>query len=133
MRKKYYSLLKRAKEKNLELNLSYEDYHKLKLSDCTYCGVSELFLKFYCELLKVNTPFMTIDRKDNNLGYTKENCVSACFLCNKIKGNFFDFDEMCSIGKVYVYPKLKKFEQEAHENFADWCEYNVVLDDEFNF
>jgi hypothetical protein len=131
MRKKYYSLVRRAKDKNLPLNINYEEFVKLKLGDCVYCGVSELFLKFYCELLEINTPYLTIDRKDNNQGYVRDNCVSACFLCNKIKGNFFTYEEMVSIGKNYVYPKLKKFEQEAHELFAEWCEMNVDLNDDF--
>lgn len=130
MRKKYSSLVLRAKEKNLELNLTFEEFKKLKLDDCHYCGVSELLLKFYCEVMRINTPFMTIDRKNNNRGYTKENCVTACFLCNKIKGNFFSYAEMLEIGKIFVNPKLKIFEKEATEVFGEWCENNVFFDED---
>jgi hypothetical protein len=130
MKKKYSALLIRAREKNLELNLTFEDFRRLKLDDCHYCGVSELLLKFYCDVMGINTPFMTIDRKDNNQGYTLQNCVTACFLCNKIKGNFFSYQEMVEIGKIFVQPKLKVFEKEATESFGEWCEYNVFLEED---
>ena len=34
-----------------------------------------------------DTPFLRngIDRIDNNKGYTKENCVPCCDICNRIK------------------------------------------------
>lgn len=131
MRKKYSALLLRAKEKNLDINLSYEDFKKLKLEDCHYCGVSELLLRFYCEVMNINTPFMTIDRKNNSKGYTKDNCVTACFLCNKIKGNFFSYKEMVEIGKIFINPKLKVFEKEATEAFGEWCDNNVFFEDEY--
>jgi hypothetical protein len=130
VRKKYASLIRRAKENKLDVSLSYNDYQFLKLSDCEYCGVSELLIKFYCEILKVNTPWITIDRKDNNRGYLKENCVASCFLCNKIKGSFFSFEEMLEIGSRYVKPKFQKFEKEAYESFSEWCELNVLTEEE---
>ncbi len=129
MLKKFNSLKSRAKRKNLPVTISYEYYRQLKLGDCFYCGVSNMLLKFYCELLNVNTAWMTIDRKNNDLGYTPDNVVSACFLCNKIKGSFFSTEEMKEIGEKYVAPKFKKFEQEAYENFGEWCEYNVTIDE----
>jgi len=73
---------------------------------------------------------MSIDRKDNNKGYTSDNVTSACFLCNKIKGSFFSYEEMKEIGAKYVYPKFKKFEQEALDSYQDWCEDNVYQNDE---
>jgi hypothetical protein len=131
MKTKYRSLLKRAKERNLEVTLSYNSFKKLKNDDCYYCGMSSLFIKYYCDILNINTPWATIDRKDNSKGYTEDNCVAACFLCNKIKGNFFNQEEMKQIGIQFVQPKFKLIEKEAFEAFAEWCEYNVILDDEY--
>jgi len=99
------------------------------MDDCYYCGVSGMLLQFYCEVMEINTPWMTIDRKDNLKGYLVGNVVPSCFLCNKIKGSFFDVEEMKKIGKQFVAPKLKKFEDEAIEAFGEWCDYNIDLDD----
>lgn len=130
MKAKYAAMLRRAKLKNLPVDLSLSDFRDIKLGDCDYCGVSELLLKFYCKVMSINTPWMSIDRKNNELGYSKENCVSSCYLCNKIKGSFFTYTEMKDIGEKYVRPKMIYFEKEAHESFKEWCEDNIFFDDE---
>lgn len=127
---KYRSLVRRANSKKLEVSLTFDQFRNLKLQDCDYCGISEILIKFYCDKLNVNTPWMSIDRKDNDLGYTLDNCVSSCFLCNKIKGSFFTYEEMKDIGRNYVYPKFKKFEEEVFEEFQEWCELNVMSSEE---
>jgi hypothetical protein len=43
---------------------------------------------------------VTTDRVDNNKGYSLENCVAACFECNRIKSNKFTETEMMLIGKT---------------------------------
>ena len=49
---------------------------------------------FYCNNIN-NT--LGIDRIDNNIGYTKENAVSCCGICNRMKMNstFNDFLNRC--------------------------------------
>ena len=131
MRQKYSSLKRRAKKRGLNCDLSFEQFSYLKKSDCHYCGVSEKFIQFYCELLKVNTPWISIDRKDNNKGYVYDNCVAACYLCNKIKGSFFSFKEMEEIGEKYVAPKFKAIEQEANELYSEWCTEHLFLEEEW--
>ena len=132
MRKKYNSLKSRAKKRKIPVTISFEYFKHLKLSDCHYCGVSSMLLQFYCEVMNIRTPWMSIDRKDNELPYSPDNVVPCCFLCNKIKGSFFTEEEMKKIGKEFIAPKLKKFEDEANEAFDDWCDnrYYSDLDDE---
>lgn len=124
MRKKYHSLRARAKKRNLPVTISFEYYAQLKRDDCHYCRVSNILLQFYCEVMGINTPWMTIDRKDNDVGYVPDNVVPSCFLCNKIKGSFFTEEEMCAIGVRFVAPKLKNFEDEAFDAFGEWCYTN---------
>ena len=131
MRKKFSSLKSRAKKRGLPVTISFDDYCYYKMGSCHYCGVSNLFLKFYCEVMGIGTPYMTIDRLDNLKGYIPGNVCGSCFLCNKIKGSFFNEEEMLRIGREFVAPKMKLFEEEAMEAFRDWCEDNVLLDDDF--
>ncbi|MDB4330447.1 hypothetical protein N9948_01865 [bacterium] len=120
MRGGYNSLKRRAKQKGLSTSLSFLEYAHLKRQDCCYCGVSNLLLKYYCQVMRINTPFMSIDRADNRRGYTKENSVAACYLCNRTKSSFFNYEEMCKIGKMFVAPKLKIFEKQAEEAYREW-------------
>lgn len=70
-----YSKLKTmAKHTNRVMSLTLEDFLKLRLKPCHYCGGS---------LPPTGTG---VDRRDNNLHYTKENSVPCCSLCNSLKG-----------------------------------------------
>jgi len=119
MRSKYYALKRRATQNNKLVTITFDEFKNIKTDNCYYCGVSNYLLMFYCGLMGINTPWMTIDRKDNNKGYTPDNVVPACFLCNKIKGNFFTEEEMLRIGKEFVAPKLEKFKAEAWDAFEN--------------
>lgn len=59
---------KAAKRKGLEHNLTYEDISRLASGPCSYCGESEIR--------------MTLDRVDNEGGYTEGNVRAACIRCN---------------------------------------------------
>jgi hypothetical protein len=65
---------------------------------CSYCGNHNLM--------------MTLDRKDNSIGHTRENVVPACCRCNLVRG------EMPYEAWLLVAPSMKlAFEQGA---FTDW-------------
>lgn len=70
---------------NIKFDLEYTDFEKLINGECYYCGdikSNKLIKKNY-------KPFYYngIDRVNNEIGYTKENCVSCCEFCNKAKRN----------------------------------------------
>lgn len=74
-----------AKKRNVKFDLEYTDFEKLINGECYYCGdvkSNKLIKKNY-------KPFYYngIDRVNNEIGYTKENCVSCCEFCNKAKRN----------------------------------------------
>ena len=52
-------------------------------------------------------PKIDLDRKDNNLGYVKDNLCICCYLCNRTKSNFFTYDEMMVIG-INIRKLMKK-------------------------
>lgn len=62
-----------AAEKGLQFSVSRTDFDRLLARDCHYCGASELL--------------MTLDRADNDVGYTLENIVPACIRCNLLKAD----------------------------------------------
>lgn len=61
-----------AKRRGLEFTIGYYEAKDLLASPCHYC----------------NWPAPNgIDRVDNAVGYTTENCVSCCVFCNMAKGS----------------------------------------------
>lgn len=78
-----------AKRRNLDFNITFEDFMDLWENSCFYCGS------------KIDG--IGIDRKNNNVGYTVENIVPCCSECNMAKG-FRDYNSFINwIKKVYEF------------------------------
>lgn len=65
----------RALKKNLEFNLTKEEFEYLCLKKCIYCSRDS-----------TQQNKSGIDRINSNLGYFKENCQPCCSECNYMKG-----------------------------------------------
>jgi hypothetical protein len=75
----------RARIRGLQFLLTESEFYDLAQGCCFYCGEAP---EAYGE--GVYSQFFVrngIDRQDNDLGYTAENCVSCCTFCNKAKSN----------------------------------------------
>lgn len=48
-----------------------------------------------------------LDRVDNRVGYSVDNCVSCCAMCNKAKGSLSYYDFLALVGRVYRYLLVK--------------------------
>ena len=74
---KYSEYKTNAKRRDLEFNLTLEEFKTFWQKDCSYCG----------------DPIITvgIDRIDSNKGYILENTISCCKICNLMK-NKYDAD-----------------------------------------
>jgi 5'-deoxynucleotidase YfbR-like HD superfamily hydrolase len=87
----YNKLLYKAEKDNHTVTLSYEDY--LVFTDtetCHYCG-AEIY---WCKTkVRKKAEGHNLDRKDNSLGYSIENCVVCCGDCNRTKGDRYTYDE----------------------------------------
>lgn len=73
-----------AKYRNLEFNLEKDIFKKLILSNCHYCGTPPSNFcnpKNYYGSIYYNG----LDRKDSSKGYTEENTVTSCYICNRAK------------------------------------------------
>ena len=107
----FQSFKQSARQRGLTVELSLEQFWFFRNGRCRYCGVSSDLLARYSGEQKLRTPYMTIDRIDNAKHYVPDNCCSACFVCNRMKGNILSADEMQEIGARYVRPKWEKFQE----------------------
>jgi len=87
-----------AKKRNLEWNLSVEQFENFISKNCYYCNSipKQTMYSDANKCQKSKCIYNGIDRIDNNKGYTLENCVTSCKRCNYFKhidpqGDFFSW------------------------------------------
>lgn len=83
-----------AVSKDREWQLSLEQFERLVQSPCVYCNEID------------SKGFNGIDRIDNMLGYTKENCDPCCSMCNYMKQDYSKEEFLRKISLIY-----NKFEE----------------------
>jgi len=78
---RWYAKRANALNRGLEFTLTDYDVQRILTSPCFYCGVK--------------TEKVEIERFDNEIGYTSDNCVASCGHCNRTKsqihGSVFQF------------------------------------------
>lgn len=84
LQNKYLKYITGAVRRDYKFRLSPQQFTKLCLSNCYYCG-------------DVPKPYNGIDRVKNDIGYLPENCVPCCTTCNRMKmgSSEVDFVEQC--------------------------------------
>ncbi len=80
---KYQTYKDSAKRRNMIFDLTKDDFETFWQKPCFYCD-SEI-------------ETIGIDRKDNNIGYTLDNCLSCCKICNlgKHTSTYEEYIEHC--------------------------------------
>jgi 5-methylcytosine-specific restriction endonuclease McrA len=79
---KFSTLKARCRKRGLEIVLTLDEFAALNALPCEYCeGV-------------LPATGYGLDRKDNNLGYTRDNSVPCCYRCNTMKGAYLTHAEM---------------------------------------
>lgn len=96
-----YSRLKcTANHNSKPISLTYEDFLSFtKITKCHYCKSDIVWMMYGTN--RTSSAYY-LDRKINESGYSKENCVVCCTNCNKVKSNHMSYDEMIKLG-----PSLK--------------------------
>ena len=83
-----------ATRRGTEVDLSYEEFLEFtKVVVCHYCGDPIDWTGRDYNWRKSFKSGHFLDRKDNTLGYSKDNCVVCCKDCNFGKGDRFSYDE----------------------------------------
>lgn len=92
-----------AKRRNLNFNLTSEQFAEIVKQPCHYCDS-------YSIDRNIKSRGNGVDRKNSEIGYTKENCVPCCATCNFVKNNMNYGDFVQYIKKLYN--KTKWYEME---------------------
>lgn len=102
-RAKYNELVKTCRRRNLKLTLTFSEFLKFtRIKTCHYCFNIinwEPFTK--TQDGKIISRSYNLDRKNNNLGYTKQNCVVCCWKCNSAKGNRYSYEEWFAMTSIF--------------------------------
>lgn len=83
-----------AAKRGYAFSLTFEDFLPLFHGKCNYCGKLDA---------------RGIDRVDNSVGYVKENCVSCCEICNKMKWKFTQQDFLKQVKQIYESSNLENY------------------------
>lgn len=112
----YRNYMDSASKRNHSFTLSKEEFIGLTSQDCHYCGekplrsVRRAHLGTNSHKRGMNGDYLYngLDRVDNTLGYTLENCVPCCWPCNELKNrrSYKEFTEL--VWKIAKNLKKKK-------------------------
>lgn len=92
-----------ASKRNLEFNLSLEQFRNLVIGDCFYCGSAPMNERKLQHYSNQTFRYNGIDRLDNDKGYVFSNVVSCCRICNKAKLNLTVKEFIVHIEKIYMF------------------------------
>jgi hypothetical protein len=111
-----------AKYRGLEFNLTMQQAEVFFKSNCHYCGTEPKQVKKHASaprnpnrkwsLKNYFVPggdyiYNGIDRKDNNKGYTMENCVPCCGRCNRAKDTMSYEEFMQYLNRIFEHQKKR--------------------------
>ncbi len=103
-RGKYSALVSRCNKHNLNLEIDFEQFKEYFWDkNCYYCG-DKILTK------------TGIDRVDNKIGYTMDNCVPCCSKCNVMKHILSKSDFFSHIQKIYNKHTLGVSPLDSDEN-----------------
>lgn len=105
----YGAYKRQAKYRKLVWELSHDEVMVLFQDDCYYCGCEPKQIRKKSYRLGSFT-YNGIDRKDNNIGYTLDNCVSCCKTCNFCKNTMHidNFKQWIQLVYINLFNKDKQ-------------------------
>jgi hypothetical protein len=97
----YNRLIKSAIARRLAMELSYVQFSQLcKIRTCTYCKSSIDRTVRSRDGKQKDVLASYLDRKNAASGYTIDNVVVCCGLCNVTKNKWLSFEEMSILGAI---------------------------------
>jgi hypothetical protein len=89
-----------ARNRNVDFELSFDDFVILAERNCFYCGVAPSN-KINSKELIGEWEYNGVDRINNDLGYNTQNTVTCCKKCNFMKKNLNVNDFIGHINKIF--------------------------------
>lgn len=97
-----------ARERKLDYQLTTEEFTHLVTGECCYCGDKLTQVKKGQGKTSGDFQYTGIDRVDSSKGYTIDNCVPCCWLCNNMKSNTEETVFLNHVEKIYQNIRGKK-------------------------
>lgn len=86
------------------LQIDFLKWYNEQEKKCCYCKVEENNIPPSFQKISVSrngiVKRLTIDRKNNAIGYIVSNLALCCVQCNRMKGEFLSYQEMLEVGKI---------------------------------
>ena len=113
--KHFYKRMKaNSKNKNRKFKMSqveFFDWYNLQEQKCCYCSIPTEKLYLLPRVGKNIIKRLTIDRIDNSKPYEIGNILLACHICNTMKLNYLNLEDMKVIGQKYLKPKWRNLDK----------------------
>ena len=101
------SYKKRAKGLDLPFELSKEEFEKLLASDCSYCGSGPSNKRRRTGKSDEIFDYNGVDRISSDKGYTMDNVVPCCSICNYAKNDLPVEEFLAWAERVSIHQKNK--------------------------
>ena len=112
----------RAKNINKIFELSKDSMILLISSPCFYCGrIGSNYLRRKFGKKTLEMRYNGIDRMNSSIGYIKENVVSCCFLCNRMKMKLSVIKFLKHINEIAMYQnkiKVRSYNYARRNNYS---------------
>ena len=99
---RYQSYAQAAKKRNLEWELSYEQFLDVTQQNCYYCGIQPEMRPSHHKRWGFKFPMSGIDRVDSAKGYVEENTVPCCSHCNQAKWDHSTEEFLDWVKRIYT-------------------------------
>jgi len=96
---------RKAVFRNIIFDLEKDYFEQMLRMPCHYCGS-----------VPMGIITMGIDRQNNSIGYTKDNCVPCCTMCNMMKRTYSSVVFLAHINKIFLYQNNEKEKNEYDTN-----------------
>lgn len=97
-----------AKRKGVTFELTDEELTSLFKSPCTYCGKIETNVSKGLGKTSGDFAYVGLDRVDPFKGYTQDNAVPCCWLCNMMKNTLTQEAFLEHVSLIYQHSKGKQ-------------------------
>ena len=104
-----YTELKNHRNRKVEFNLTFEEFKQIINNNkvCHYCSKLLIYNQHSRNWGESLTRAHQLDRKDNSKGYIKDNIVTCCWTCNRLKSDAFTYEEFMLLSPILknIYEK----------------------------